>query len=124
MAVATAKGTPMATAMSTCSTVPTMAWRMPTWASALGSATWKFFWSLVNRASQWIDGRALYVTHATMKRTMPITSRAALTTITATTRSVATWRSMTCAMPSHVSARNPTYQQTRNPRPPDSEVSW
>ena len=57
--MATAKGTPMATAMSTCSMVPMMAWRMPTSPSALGSATWKFFWSLVNSDPQWIDGMAL-----------------------------------------------------------------
>ena len=44
---------------STCSNVPMMAWRMPTWSSAFGSATWKFFWSLVNSEPQWIDGMAL-----------------------------------------------------------------
>ena len=37
-AVAMARGTPMAAAMRTCSRVPTMAWRIPTWSRASGLA--------------------------------------------------------------------------------------
>ena len=59
-----------------------------------------------------------------MKITSPTTSSAALTTTTATTRSVATWRSIIWAVPNQVRARKPRYQQIRNPRPPESEVSW
>ena len=59
-----------------------------------------------------------------MKTTIATMSIAADTTTTATARSVATWRSMTCAVAIHVSATKPMYQQTRNPRPPESEVSW
>ena len=59
-----------------------------------------------------------------MNTTMATISSAAETTITATTRSVATWRSMICAVAIHVSATKPTYQHTKNPTPPDSDVSW
>ncbi len=58
-AVAMAAGTPMAAAINTCSKVPMMAWRMPTVLSALGAAGWKWFWSLVNSALQWMVGIAL-----------------------------------------------------------------
>ena len=58
-----------------------------------------------------------------MKTTREKTRRAALTMTTATTRSVATRRSITWAAPIQVSARKPMYQQTRNPKAPDRMVS-
>ena len=58
-----------------------------------------------------------------MKTTKKTTRRAALTMMMATTRSVATRRSITWAAPIQVSARKPMYQQTRNPKAPDRTVS-
>ena len=67
---------------------------------------------------------ALTDTHRMMKTTSPTISRAALTTSTATTRSVATWRSMTWEVPNQVRARKIAYQHRKNPKAPDSRVSW
>ena len=93
-----------------------MAWRIPTWSRALGSATSKLFWSLLNSEPQWMVGMALAATQRMMKTTSPTISSAALTTSTATTRSVATWRSMTWAVPNQVRPRKIRYQHTKNPK--------
>ncbi len=101
-----------------------MASEIPTWLSTLGFDTWRSCWSLVKIEPQWMVGMALTATHKMMKTTSPTINRPAETTNTATTRSVATCRSITCAVLNQVRTTKTRYQHRKNPKAPDSKVSW